>query len=159
MAILCKKNFYCKNLFSAPRKSNSFHPLKKSWRPPFLSPGCMREKNVAKYFRDTRGWRWWPAVAGCLGRDVTRQTWPGAGGHWRRPWCPWARPPPVTRPTQSCQHSVCSHNIANCVMFCKTENSQTCDCSLQQWGKQWSKGGEVLVREKWSFNIDVKYFS
>ena len=29
MAILCKKKLFCKKKFSAPRKSNSIHPLKK----------------------------------------------------------------------------------------------------------------------------------
>ena len=118
MAILCKKNFYCKNFLSTPRKSNSFHPLKKSWRPPFLSPGCMGEKNVAKYFRDTRsGWRWWwPAVAGVWAETWLARHGPVLGATGGGPDVPGLGPlqSPARHRAASTQSAVITLQIVSC---------------------------------------------
>ena len=92
----------------------------------------MREKNVAKYFRDTPGQGWWLAVSG-WGEGVTCETdCPGLAGAGRA----GGGDVPGPGDQSVCEQHQPGHNIANCVMFCKTqrerENSLTCDCDLRR---------------------------
>ena len=123
MAILCKKKSNRKNLLLTSHRSK---PLRKSGRPPFSSPpGCSR-KNVAKYFRDTPTLvQASSSIGRCQGGGVTCETVLGqaaagaAGG---------GGPGPSARARDQSALRLwaasTSHNIAICVIFCKTVNKE-----------------------------------
>ena len=56
MAILCKKNFYCKNLFSTPRKSNSFYPPETKKLTTSIFVTRMSERKMLQNIFATLGW-------------------------------------------------------------------------------------------------------